>query len=112
MDAIVKKLQVKEGDSLEIISKPRGVTLRSIKGTGRRVVLLFAKNKKDLKVSGYKKMREKDILWVAYQKGSSKVPTDLNRDILHKEMEKKGFDGVSLVALDDTWSAMRFKSLS
>ncbi|MEO7034832.1 MAG: hypothetical protein ABI548_13065 [Polyangiaceae bacterium] len=33
----------------------------------------------------------------------------MNRDSLHALMAKHGFDGVSLVALDADWSAMRFK---
>jgi hypothetical protein len=107
--AIHKKLQVKPGDALEIVGKPPNVQLKAIKGKGRKIVLLFAKNKKDLKVGSYKKSHEKDILWVAYPKGSSKISTDLNRDILHKEMGRLGFTGVSLVSIDDTYSAMRFK---
>jgi hypothetical protein len=35
--------------------------------------------------------------------------TDLNRDTLWPLLEKKGFEGVRLVALDDTWSAMMFR---
>ena len=35
--------------------------------------------------------------------------TDLNRDTLWPLLEKKGFEGVRLVALDDTGSAMMFR---
>jgi hypothetical protein len=53
---------------------------------------------------------ERALFWLAYPKGSSKkYQADLNRDSLHALMEKLGFDGVSLVALDADWSAMRFK---
>ena len=34
---------------------------------------------------------------------------DYNRDTGNALMEKHGFTGVSLVALDEDWSAMRFK---
>ena len=34
----------------------------------------------------------------------------LHRDTLWKIGETFGFSGVSLVAVDDTWSAMRFKT--
>jgi len=34
---------------------------------------------------------------------------DINRDTGHARMKTHGFDGVSLVALDADWSAMRFK---
>lgn len=53
---------------------------------------------------------EKTVLWVAYPKGTSKkYSSDYNRDTGHELMEKHGFNGVSLVSLDDDWSAMRFK---
>jgi hypothetical protein len=48
------------------------------------------------------------LLWLAYPKNKA-LETDLNRDILHTSMNEHGFDGVSLVSLNDTWSAMRFK---
>lgn len=53
---------------------------------------------------------ENGLLWVAYPKGKA-LQTDLNRDILHHTLEKEQLTGVSLVALNETWSAMRFKKL-
>ena len=51
------------------------------------------------------------VFWVAYPKGTSKrYRSDINRDSLNSLMEGYGFDGVSLVALDDDWSAMRYKA--
>ena len=51
------------------------------------------------------------IFWMAYPKGTSKryKGADINRDTAHARMGKLGFEGVSLVAIDDDWSAMRFK---
>ena len=49
------------------------------------------------------------LLWASYPKGSSKVKTDLNRDILWKAMGKFGLAGVSMVSIDNVWSAMRFR---
>ena len=55
---------------------------------------------------------EKTVLWVAYPKGTSKkYKSDYNRDSGHALMAKHGFDGVSLVSLDEDWSAMRFKKI-
>ena len=47
------------------------------------------------------------LLWVAYPKGGKKAGTDLNRDILWRQLGEHGLTGVSLVAVDTTWSAMR-----
>jgi hypothetical protein len=49
------------------------------------------------------------LLWVAYPKGSSGVKTDVNRDRLWQALEPTGWRPVRQVALDETWSAMRFR---
>jgi hypothetical protein len=48
------------------------------------------------------------ILWVSYPKGKA-IETDLNRDSLNQAMHDAGLQGVSQVAIDDVWSALRFK---
>lgn len=49
------------------------------------------------------------LLWLAYPKLTSKVPSDLNRDIIWKGLEDTGWRPVRMVSLDDTWSLMRFR---
>ena len=71
-------------------------------------VLLFATDEAQFKStlpSAAKSMAPTSNLWVAYRKGDKQ----LHRDSLWKLGESLGFTGVSLVAVDDTWSAMRFK---
>ncbi|RPI02465.1 MAG: hypothetical protein EHM64_13945 [Ignavibacteriae bacterium] len=48
------------------------------------------------------------IAWIAYPK-AGQLGTDLNRDILWNHMLKKGVQGIRQIALDDIWSAMRFR---
>lgn len=50
------------------------------------------------------------LLWIAYPKNNA-LETDLNRDILHKLLSNYGLDGVSIISLNATWSAMRFKQV-
>lgn len=52
------------------------------------------------------------LLWIAYPKKSGAIKTDIGRDDGWQPMWALGWDTVSLVALDDTWSAMRFRPLS
>jgi hypothetical protein len=54
-------------------------------------------------------LKSDGLLWICYPKGSSKMKTDLNRDILWGQMEKFGLAGVSLVSVDEVWSDMRFR---
>lgn len=49
------------------------------------------------------------VFWLCYPKGSSKIPADLNRDILRALLRDQGLEAVSQVALDGIWSAMRFR---
>jgi hypothetical protein len=77
-------------------------------------VIAFAKSRAEAKAhaKALKKALADDnaLLWLAYPKGSSKkYQADLNRDSLHALMQAQGLDGVSLVALDADWSAMRCK---
>lgn len=49
------------------------------------------------------------LLWFAYPKGSSGVPTDLNRDAGWEAVTVAGWEPVRQIAIDDTWSAVRFR---
>lgn len=47
------------------------------------------------------------ILWIAYPKGNK---VDINRDSLWKIMAEYGLRPNSQIAIDDTWSALRFRA--
>ena len=50
------------------------------------------------------------LLWIAYPKGTSKKYTcEFNRDTGWATPGKLGFETVRLVAIDEDWSAMRFR---
>lgn len=50
------------------------------------------------------------ILWVAYPKGSSKrYHCDFNRDSGWEILGKLGYEPVRQVAIDEDWSALRFR---
>lgn len=53
-------------------------------------------------------MKPEAILWVSYPKGTA-IPTDLKRDIVREALERMGLKAVAQVAIDDVWSALRFK---
>jgi hypothetical protein len=58
-----------------------------------------------------KAMSDKAILWVCYPK-AKQMETDLNRDILREALlEAASLEAVAQVAIDDTWSALRFKAV-
>lgn len=50
------------------------------------------------------------ILWMCYPKGTSKKYTcDFNRDTGWEILGKYGMEGVRQVAIDEDWSALRFR---
>ena len=49
------------------------------------------------------------LLWFSYPKKSSKVETDITRDVGWDALGSTGLRPVTQVAIDDTWSALRFR---
>lgn len=57
-----------------------------------------------------KKAQGDAIVWFAYPKGTSKkYRCDFNRDSGWDVLKKSGFDTVRQVAIDEDWSALRFR---
>jgi len=51
---------------------------------------------------------EDRLAWIAYPK-AGQLGTDLNRDILWRHLLKRRIRGVRQIAIDDVWSALRFR---
>jgi hypothetical protein len=75
--------------------------------------LAFATRKAEVdKLAGPIARRAKGdaIVWFAYPKGTSKKYTcDFNRDNGWGALKKLGFDTVRSVAIDEDWTALRFR---
>jgi hypothetical protein len=57
-----------------------------------------------------KKAKGDAVLWFAYPKGSSKkYKSEINRDNGWQALGKAGFEPVRMVAIDEDWSASRFR---
>lgn len=90
-----------------------GVTADDITGAGEYgFVLLFVSSLAELEQyapSAIKAVANDAMLWISYPKGTSKIKTDINRDTGWAVMIKLGVEGVANVAINDTWSAMRYR---
>jgi hypothetical protein len=120
---LVKKLLVKPGFKMYVVNAPLGYAEGlSPLPDGARVVgkpegqvdfvpvfVRSAMDVRELVPKANRSLKPRGLLWVSYPKGSSKIKTDLNRDKLWTEMGEFGLVGVTLVSLDDTWSAFRFR---
>jgi hypothetical protein len=54
-------------------------------------------------------VKQDGLLWISYPKKTSKIKSDIHRDILWAKVEPHGWSGVALISIDDSWSAMRFR---
>jgi hypothetical protein len=49
------------------------------------------------------------LVWISYPKKTSKLKGNLSRDVIRKAMSGAGWRAVSIVAIDEVWSALRFR---
>ena len=120
---LARKLQLKPGHRAGLVDAPPGyrelleplpdgATLTEAAARDLDWILVFAENAVDAErtvPAAAAATKPDGLLWVAYRKGGKKAGTDLNRDILWELMGRFERTGVTLVALDDRWSAMRFR---
>lgn len=115
-EELLKKLRYKTGQAL-VANAPEGFSL----GIGEEdapagpfdFVLLFvnsAKEASELVPPMIPKLNADALFWVAFPKQSSKTKADINRDSLAALVqESTPYRPVSNVAMDDKWSALRFR---
>ena len=120
---LAKKLRIQAGNRVLILNRPEGyMELLSDLPEGVTVshepegtydfVHLFVKNSselKDLLPAAMEASEYDGLFWISYPKQSSKVETDLNRDVLWELMMETDLRPVTQVAVDPTWSALRFR---
>jgi hypothetical protein len=111
---LAKKLNLAPGTKLRVVGKPAGVDLDDVETTSAAkapAVLVFVKTLADVDAKCGPMIavaRADGIAWAAYPK-AGQLGTDLNRDVLWKHLLKQGVQGVRQIAIDDIWSALRFR---
>ena len=117
---IAERLQVKKDRTLAVQGAPKavdtaiGVPDRRASARLADVVLLFAADRKALDKALPPLLAQigaTTILWIAYPKLTSALARDLNRDALRAQAPAFGLDTISQIAIDDDWSALRFKRI-
>jgi hypothetical protein len=97
------------------IGPPQGVEVtRELDGTFD-FVQLFAKDRATLDHHlevAHGALEAGGLFWISYPKGSSKVPTDLNRDVFWEALGHLGVRPVTQVSVDEVWSALRFRPVA
>ena len=120
-----QKLNLKDKKEILILNAPasfepelkalRGVTVRrDLKDAGKvEFSLAFVTKQKEVDTLGKaigKKTEGDAVVWFAYPKGSSKnYKSEINRDSGWKVLGDAGFEPVRMVAIDEDFSAVRFR---
>ena len=114
--SLAKKLKLKTGLKAAVVNPPENY-LDNLQhdaelSTALRGkfdwIQIFVKNKAELdkltpKVA--EALTPDSLLWISFPKGTSKIQTDLTRDQGWEAIQELDLKWVTLVSVDDTWSA-------
>ncbi len=126
MEVLLKKLNLKDNEKVLLVNVPKNLrgmtdafkTKSSVKTKYKdsdefTFVLAFVtrQNEVDELAAAIAPLTKGDAaFWFAYPKGTSKnYKCEFNRDTGWKILGELGFESVRMVAIDDDWSALRFR---
>lgn len=127
-DPILKKLAFKEQKEILVLHAPESFqrTLRHLSDDTNLITsinqvnqmnyaIVFVTKKAEIQQfaqTSMGKIAGDAIIWMCYPKGrSKKYSCDFNRDQGWEPMGELGFEPVSMVAIDEDWSALRFRNV-
>jgi hypothetical protein len=115
-----QKLQIPKPGTIAILDQPESSDLQLSPGlivddpAIASCVLVFVRTAADLNTpsanAAVEAARRDAVAWVAYPK-AGQLNTDLNRDKLAALVGSQGIRPVRQVAIDDVWSALRFRPI-
>jgi hypothetical protein len=120
---LTQKLQIHAGQKLLILNAPEGylyklgalpegVIVSQTPEEAFDFVQLFVKSIAELEENGpiaIQAVKYDGLLWICYPKQTSGIKTDINRDTGWRVIQKAGLRPVTQIAIDETWSALRFR---
>ena len=123
--ALTKKLRMQPGQRVLVLNPPpeylkrlaplpEGVVVEGAPAGKYGFVHLFVKDQADLERFGPSALESVEydgLLWISYPKKSSKVKTDLTRDVGWDVVVRAGLRPVTQVSIDETWSALRYRPI-
>ena len=115
---LAQKMGIKQGQTVYVGNAPEGLALDLPDDVrladdvlGAEAVLVFVRDSSDLAAHAgpfLDAARRDAIAYVAYPKGAQ-LGTDLNRDVAWRLLSGQGIRPVRQIAIDDVWSALRFR---
>jgi hypothetical protein len=118
---LVKKIGIKPADRVlfsgaprsfekEIAPLPEGVQLVSGASRDLNVALFFTDTRAQLEKQLPKlkeRIAQNGMIWVAWPKKASRVPTDLTEDVIRDTALALGLVDVKVCAVDEVWSGLK-----
>ena len=117
-----KKLGIKEGMHLYILASPsdyfdlisplpEDAKVEVKLSTELDFIHIFVKDVKAFEkefVRCKKHLKKNGMMWVSWPKKASKVPTDLDENVIREFGLSSGLVDVKVCAVDDVWSGLKF----
>ena len=89
---------------------PEGVTVLTRAAADLDLAMLFVTQRRDL-ARGLARLQPKlqpaGMIWVAWPKRASKVPTDVTEDVVRDVALPRGLVDVKVCAIDEVWSGLK-----
>jgi hypothetical protein len=126
MDSVFKKMNLKDSKTVVVVNAPlsfesnieamQGLTIfhKALSGVEKTdFILAFCTKQNEVDAVAFDavtKLEGDGLLWFAYPKGTSKkYKCDFNRDTGWAILGENGFEPVRQIAIDEDWSALRFR---
>jgi hypothetical protein len=113
--ALQQKFKIKPNACVNLVNAPINLVFEQ-SGGEENIVIVFVHTSQEVKrfaaTYALNAVGKKIILWCAYPKKSAGLKTDLSRDVGWEALTKVGLEIVSIISVDETWSAVRFKKKS
>jgi len=121
--SIAQRMFIKPDYVLVILNAPQGyldtlgnlpenVTIHANLVSNTDIIQFFTKSQAELKENFpilKQALKDEGSLWITYPKRSSKVETDLNRDIIWQIGQHFGLGPVAMISIDSVWAAFRMR---
>ncbi len=117
---LIKKMLIKPGYQVLVLNEPAGYA-EKIDPAERctdpervcDVIWLFVRSKAEIDhwfSRAIQQLKPGGVLWISYPKRTAPgVVTDINRDTGWDTLRAAGWQGVTQIAIDEVWSALRFR---
>ena len=120
---LAKKLGIREGQRLLILNAPAGYAdslaplpeyaeVQTMPDGAFDFVQVFVHNQAEVEQyapTALGALKPGGLLWFTYPKKTSKIKTDIHRDVGWDAVKNAGMEGIASISVDDTWSGIRFR---